>query len=86
MRIFWFSDEEGAFWNVIAAKSEERAWELLAAQQEKTVEQLKTDTELNAVTEIGDREGRIATIYPHEVYFAIRDGFGSENLGHRRNI
>jgi len=86
MNIYWFSDEEGSYWNVIAAKNEEQAWELLAKSspsnsEERTLmdtEEAQTHFELNAVTCIDEiNVGKVATIFPHEVNFTIYDKPGS---------
>jgi hypothetical protein len=91
MSIYWFLDVDGHYWQLVAATSEDRAWELFFQEtsqndSEMTMEKLKEDYKLGAVTEVSEREGQIASILPLECNFTIRDGFGSDKLGHRINL
>ena len=79
MKLYWFSDEDGHFWLVVAAENEERAWELLAREQyteegeKMTLEETKKNMQLNAVTVIGEKEGEVASIFPLECGFTISE-------------
>ncbi len=80
MNLFWFSDREGAFWQLIVANSEESARRIL---EETKPEGEDDDTdvsplELVAVTALNGSEGEVATIFPHEVTFNINDSPGGE--------
>lgn len=88
MNLYWFSDEEGGEWDVIAAHDEKQAWILLAASnysdqkpypERMGEEEAREYFELNAVTRI-DKEavGKVASISPREVNFFIRDKPGGE--------
>jgi len=92
MKLYWFSNEDGDYWQVVAARDDERAWECFVSDKgrdsdsEFTVEKAKAEYSISAVTEVTEEEGPVATIFPHEVNFSIKASFGSEDLGHRENI
>jgi hypothetical protein len=76
MKLYWFSDKEGAEWEIFAAHNEEQAWELFVnylneAEDEQTLNSVKEEYELDAVTEISDAVGKVASILSHEVNFTI---------------
>lgn len=90
MYIYWFSDDEGSNWAIIAAKSANSAWQKLAESQvaksggpgdHMTVNEAQKEYKLSAQTEINEAEGRIATIFPREVYFSIYKAPGGELSG-----
>lgn len=93
MNLYWFSDEEGGHWNIIAAKDENEAWQLLAAcshsnkpydpafgvDRKMDEEEAREFFELNAVTCIDDiTTGEVASIFPREVNFTIRETPGGK--------
>ncbi len=97
MKLYWFSDEEGARWEIIAANTEQKAWELFASAIYKydphapntpaeLVAKAQEKFELNAITDVSEGEGIVAVIFPREVNFTIRKSPGSKELGHLRNI
>ena len=96
MKLYWFSDEDGGHWTLIAAHNDNRAWELFAQMSYSddsmsiepgiSIKEAQEAYVLNATTEVNDNEGEVASIFPREVYFAIKEGFGSKDLGHLRNI
>lgn len=93
MNLYWFCDEDGHFWVVMAAPTEKRAWELFLAkeqsivgQEETTMEELQEEHEIGAVTGLTAQEGEVAVIFPLEVNFSIRKEPGSKDLGHRSDF
>lgn len=73
MYLYWFADEDGGVWEVVVAKDETKAWQCLASDQKESIEKIKEKFDLEAETHITDREGVIATIFPHEVNFYIKE-------------
>lgn len=95
MKLFWFSDEDGHFWQIFAARSVEAAWQLFTTDyvkdnryndkvKDKSADDvqnmLKEKYELNAITEITDAEGEVATIFPLECNFYIKKATGSDEI------
>ncbi len=76
MNLYWFSDEEGHFWQVIAAKSDDGAWEILSRKERENAspENIHEKYQLCAKTSmITDQEGVVAVVWPLEVNFSIND-------------
>ena len=90
MKLFWFkTNPDGDLWLVIAAFEEEAAWRLLAEESYSnregqsgkgiSLEEVHEAYSLAAATELdGKQEGKVASIFPHEVNFTIRIAPGSE--------
>jgi hypothetical protein len=78
MTLYWFSDEEGGFWMVVAARTDDSAWQQLATAMKQELTQAKEEYKLNAKTEVSDKEGEVATIFPREVNFYIKAEPGGE--------
>lgn len=75
MNIYWFSDKDGHFWLVIVARNEQEAWEIFSKTDadQRTVEELKEEYELDQTTVVGEKSGIIATIFPLEVDFYLKE-------------
>ena len=82
MQIYWFCCKNEYGWKVIAALDEARAWELLTSHvsEFRTVELVKGEYALRAVTEITECEGVVASISPEQLEFLIHESFGSEKI------